>query len=232
MDAHMLMKTGGAENLPVSIKHILGFARMRKYKPRLAVVESLKKCTTLVVVDNKYLKRKIPLTLEPKVTPQQLEEAHKEEIQKKNPPPVIHQPWMTKGMRKPTGFEEYWADTPVTPAEFAKEQDLYHPNISFESRIETAISRFMAKRKFHQRTALIFTKFLKYGGIDCSPKQFSGGLDANDLQEKDAAQIAAMTAIHRVADDIITRGDKWEVDFEGVARGFLYVTHKLRMGNC
>jgi len=31
----------------------------------------------------------------------------------------------SKKKSKGTGFEEYWADAPVTPDEFRKEQDLY-----------------------------------------------------------------------------------------------------------
>lgn len=123
--------------------------------------------------------------------------------------------------KKPTGFEEYWTDAPVTPEVYAVEQDLYDSEISFRSRIETALSRYSRKRKFHQNTALIFNKFMKYGGINSGQKQFNG-LDPKDLEGRDAATIAAITATHAVSDDIVMDDDdKWVVDFEGVAKGFL-----------
>ena len=62
---------------------------------------------------------------------------------------------------------------------------------------------------------------MKYGGIDGGQKQFGGGLDACDLDERNAAEIAAMTATHKVSDDVNKDDDRWEVDFEGVAKGFL-----------
>ncbi|KAL1304252.1 hypothetical protein AAFC00_000668 [Neodothiora populina] len=218
-DAHMLMKTGGLQNLPVSIKHICGFARMRKYKPYRSVVESLKKSTLLDVVENKFLKRKTPLAISPKVAPQTSENNAKNSTQKA----VSHiaqaaqgKPWMTKGMLKPTGFEEYYADPPVTPAVFATERELY------ERRIETAIYRYTSKRKFHQEPAFIFNKFLKYGGIECSPNQFSGGgLGDKELEERNAHDIAAANARHKISEDVTNNEDLWVVDFEGVAKGFL-----------
>lgn len=62
---------------------------------------------------------------------------------------------------------------------------------------------------------------MKYGGVDGGQKQFSGGLDPKDLDERNAAEIAAMTATHKISDDIILDEDKWVVDFEAVAKGFL-----------
>lgn len=104
------MKTGGAQNLPVSVKHICGFARMRKYKPYRSVVESLKKSTFLDVVDDKYLQRKVPLSLTPTVAPQKVEEARKEERKIKKIPvnlPQKLEPWMTKGMVRILAYSTY-----------------------------------------------------------------------------------------------------------------------------
>ena len=72
---------------------------MRKYKPYRSVVESLKKSTMLEVIDNKYIKRRVPLAIEPTVTPEEIKAAMEEEQKKKggNKPPA-DQPWMTKGM--------------------------------------------------------------------------------------------------------------------------------------
>lgn len=86
-------------------------------------------------------------------------------------------------------------------------------------RIETAIQRYRTRRKFHQETAKVFNKFMNYGGIESGPRMF-GGSDNKDLAEHDAAEIAALTAMHFVAEDVFT-SDRWEVDFEGVAKGFL-----------
>ena len=60
---------------------------------------------------------------------------------------------------------------------------------------------------------------MNYGGIESGPKVF-GGSDNKDLAEKDAAEIAALTAIHFVCEDVLS-SDRWEVDFVGVAKGFL-----------
>ncbi|GAB7355094.1 hypothetical protein MBLNU459_g5677t1 [Dothideomycetes sp. NU459] len=219
-DAHLLMKTGGHENLPVTIKHICGFPKMRKYKPYTSVVASLRKSSFLDVVDDKYIKRRVPLSAQVTVTPQKIEKARKEEQLKKAQVPAADKPWMTKGMLKPTGFEEYWTDAPVTPAAFKEEQALYNRDISFETRIETAIQRYKARRKFHQRTQQIFNWFMKFGGIVSGPKQFGGGLSTQDLEDRDASEIAAIKAEHYVLQDVMDK-DEWEVDFEGVAKGFL-----------
>jgi hypothetical protein len=60
---------------------------------------------------------------------------------------------------------------------------------------------------------------MNYGGIESGPKMF-GGSDNQDLAEMDAAQIAALTAQHFVAEDVMY-SNRWEVDFVGVAKGFL-----------
>lgn len=63
---------------------------------------------------------------------------------------------------------------------------------------------------------------MKYGGIDCTQKQFSGGaLSAQELDDLNAAEIAAVYATHRISEDVDLNEEKWEVDFEGVASGFL-----------
>jgi len=62
---------------------------------------------------------------------------------------------------------------------------------------------------------------MKYGGIDGGQKQFTGGLDARDFEERNAAEIAAITSTHKIIDDIILDESKWEVDFEETAKGFL-----------
>lgn len=124
---------------------------------------------------------------------------------------------------KPTGFEEFYAEAPVTPAIYEEERGLYDPDITFFSRIETAIQRYCARRKFHQANAHIFDAYLQFGGIDSGQKQFGGGISKKDLEDKDAAEIAAITARHFVSEDVQNE-DEAEVDFETLAKGFLYVS--------
>lgn len=49
---------------------------------------------------------------------------------------------------------------------------------------------------------------------------FSGGLSAQDLEDKDASEIAAIKAEHYVMLEVLDE-EEWEVDFEGLAKGFL-----------
>lgn len=90
----------------MAIKSICSFPRMRRYKPYTSVVESLKKSTFLEVVDKKYIKRKVALTIDPTVTLQEIEDVKKEKGKKSNKPPA-NQPWMTKGMVSSCELERY-----------------------------------------------------------------------------------------------------------------------------
>ncbi len=64
------------------------------------------------------------------------------------------------------------------------------------------------------------------GGIEASPRAFSGGLDKEMLENSTTEEIRALQAT-----DFILQGNKkyydpsdtenWVVDFEGVAAGFL-----------
>lgn len=68
--------------------------------------------------------------------------------------------------------------------------------------------------------------FVKFGGITTGPKQFTGGLTKEDMEERSALEITRMTATEHVGDDkwdLDGPEAKWKVDFEGVAKGFLYV---------
>lgn len=97
------------------------------------------------------------------------------------------------------------------------------------SRIQTCIQRYRAKRKLDEVRANILTKYLMLGGVDATPsKQFTGGLDKDTLESSTAQEIAAIQAT-----DYIRTGTKnakfydpadpegWVVDFTGVAKGFL-----------
>ncbi|EON61075.1 hypothetical protein W97_00286 [Coniosporium apollinis CBS 100218] len=235
-DGHLLDLCGGSANIPVSIRHISGFKKMRQYKPFTLVVAALKKSAFLDVTEDKKVKRKIPFRgktiLEElsdsdsdyeDVVKTQLKEARAdykvgkaaEALKPKRETNAV----MTKGMLKATGFEEYWTDAPVTPAEFAEEENMYDRDVPFTQRIQIAIQRYKQKRKFHQEYLNAFNSLMKFGGVEAGQKQFTGRMDAEYLEDKDAADIALMLATHFV------NGDKddetmWAVDFTGVVKGY------------
>ncbi|PQE10219.1 Argonaute subunit Arb1 protein [Rutstroemia sp. NJR-2017a WRK4] len=130
----------------------------------------------------------------------------------------------------PTGFEEFYADPPITPEEHVEESDIYSeeaPHIHTTSRrIETCIQRYRARRRLDSVRNNILTKYFSLGGIESGAKAFNGGLDTDTLENSTAAEIAAIQAT-----DFIRTGsskyydpendEHWVVDWEGVAKGFL-----------
>ena len=102
--------------------------------------------------------------------------------------------------------------------------NILHRSRTFSERIETAIQRYKAKRNFDSERKDIFDKYMSFGGIDTGPKMFSGGLDANMLDEHSAQEIKDITATDFVGSDKADIGrdsSTWVVDFEGVIKGFL-----------
>ena len=88
-------------------------------------------------------------------------------------------------------------------------------------RIETAIQRFIAKRRFTSVFKHLFDKYLMHGGIEAGPKMF-GGLDPDALKTKNAAEIAEMAATHYVDSNKVDAIDSIHVvDFEGCLKSFL-----------
>ncbi|KAL2261329.1 hypothetical protein VTK26DRAFT_4377 [Humicola hyalothermophila] len=138
----------------------------------------------------------------------------------------------SKPKKKPTGFEEYFCEGPMTPAEYQEEKTvLYPPHRSFVDRIEECIQRYRARRRLDNRRELMFSKYLMLGGIDATVRQFQGTKNIGDevLAEASKATIREITA-----DDVIQRGgtqdgrfynpnypEHWDVDFTGVVSGFL-----------
>ncbi|PHH63631.1 hypothetical protein CDD81_5612 [Ophiocordyceps australis] len=126
-----------------------------------------------------------------------------------------------------TGFEEYFADPPLTPHEAAEEKEsIYTPTVSFEERIQSCIQRFRARRRLHQSHVIYFNEYLFLGGIDCTNNPFAG-VDPKELKELTPAErrdATATDAVHRSAeaDERFYAGDltHWSVDFTGVAAGF------------
>lgn len=129
-----------------------------------------------------------------------------------------------KKVEKPTGFEPYYADPPITPAEAEEEEDIYGDHNPFAERIQIAMQRYKSKRKFSAQKSDIWTKFIKFGGIETGPRTFTGRLSKEDMEDKTVAEISQLTATDFTREDqyeLETTESKWVVDFEGVAKGFL-----------
>lgn len=72
----------------------------------------------------------------------------------------------------------------------------------------------------HQKTLAIFSKWMILGGIESGPRQFTGGLDPAYLEDHDKEDIAALKSTMFVIPEASDE-EKWEVDFESIARCFL-----------
>ncbi|KAI1267113.1 Argonaute siRNA chaperone complex subunit Arb1-domain-containing protein [Xylariaceae sp. FL1019] len=130
--------------------------------------------------------------------------------------------------QKGTGFEEYYADPPITPQEAEHERsELYHPNKPFSARIIQCIQRFRARRRLDSDRSNLFNKYLFLGGVDTSQRQFGGvAQDKDTLEEADSEMIRTLTAIDSIGGGDLRyypgpESEDWEVDFEAVVKGFL-----------
>ncbi|CAK3876476.1 argonaute-binding 1-like [Lecanosticta acicola] len=220
-DAHLLSKTGNFGDEFVSLNEILGFRKMRRFKPKSRVIAALKESQKLEIYkNNKYIRRKEPLKIPLRVTPKV--DSKREEIKK-----LIEQPWLTKGILKPTGFEATYAEPPLKPEEWEEERLLFNPEEAFAVRIERAIVKYTSRRKFHQDTRLVFSKFLMFGGFAQSNRMFVGGVSKNDLEDmskEEQSDVMAQFSVHdQVWDGLeVEEGDPtWIVDFETLAKAFL-----------
>ncbi|KAL4802332.1 Argonaute complex, subunit Arb1 [Aspergillus unguis] len=125
-------------------------------------------------------------------------------------------PKSKRGKNKPTGFEEYYVDTPITAEEYEFELDLYDTSRPIVHRVEEALLRFNKNRRIEPDRLEVFQKYLKYGGIDVSPKMFAGTED-RDLKNLDNDEILlarGQTAINK-------EYSRLEIDFDAVVKGFL-----------
>ncbi|RDW62902.1 uncharacterized protein DSM5745_10013 [Aspergillus mulundensis] len=119
-------------------------------------------------------------------------------------------PKSKRGKSKPTGFEEYYVDAPMTVEEYETEQSLYNV------RVEDALLRFNKNRRIESDRLDVFYKYLSYGGIDVSPKMFAG-TDDRGLKELDNEQILyarGLTAIDKDRANLT-------IDFNIVVKGYL-----------
>lgn len=85
------------------------------------------------------------------------------------------------------------------------------------------MQRFRARRTFQAKHNDVWTKFVKFGGVETGPKQFSGKLSKEEMEDMTFGDIARHNATEFVGMDKFETGPeaKWEVDFEGVAKAFL-----------
>ncbi|KAI1379503.1 Argonaute siRNA chaperone complex subunit Arb1-domain-containing protein [Hypoxylon crocopeplum] len=127
-----------------------------------------------------------------------------------------------------TGFEEFYADAPVTPTEAMLEQkEVYSSSRGFPDRIEECLQRYRANRRMDSERTMMFNKYLWLGGIDASPRQFTGfANDRDTLAEADAEGVRQMTATDFVGGSGCRfynplEPDDWFVDFEDIVKGFL-----------
>lgn len=92
--------------------------------------------------------------------------------------------------------------------------------------METCIQRYRARRKLDEVRSNILTKYFMLGGVDSTPKAFTGPLDKETVENSTAAEIAAIQASDYLHVDsknakYYDGGDGWVIDFEGVVKGFL-----------
>ncbi|KAG6037760.1 hypothetical protein E4U41_004789 [Claviceps citrina] len=124
-----------------------------------------------------------------------------------------------------TGFEEFFADPPLTPDEAAEERlEIYAP------RIQSCIQRFRSRRRLQGDQPLYFNEYLFLGGVDTTQNSFAG-LDHHDLRDLTPAERRDATATDTVhvgssANEQFYSGDQehWTVDFAAVAAGFFSVS--------
>ncbi|KAK4617957.1 hypothetical protein CLAFUW4_12506 [Fulvia fulva] len=223
-DAHLLSKAGEYGDGWVSLSTIMGFRKMKQYKPAARVKAALSLPNdTFVVWKNKLIRRKQPLqksvVVVPKVNPSLERNAQ-----------MVEKPWMTKAMFKPTGFEKDFVEGPITPADHETERRLFDPEEAFTERIQHAVTRYTSKRKMHQNTAKIFGSFIMFGGFAGGQAMFTGGLSKTDLEDYDKDQIEAMKARYAVSEAVLDGiyedqegGATWVVDFEAVAKSYLSI---------
>ncbi|KAK6531499.1 hypothetical protein TWF281_008301 [Arthrobotrys megalospora] len=142
-----------------------------------------------------------------------------------------------KGKTLPSGFEENFAEAPLTVEEYNKDKELYDTRKTVAERIETAVQKYKAKRKLDPLRHQLLEAYYHLGGIKTGAKMF-GGLDQKFIKENDTEEIARFKATDYVPESMKNVGverveeldDDYEdpeytVDFDYVVRAF--VTHKI-----
>ncbi|KAL2020462.1 hypothetical protein VTK56DRAFT_8428 [Thermocarpiscus australiensis] len=140
----------------------------------------------------------------------------------------------TGAKKRGTGFEEFFCEPPMTPAEHYEEKNIIYPSHRpFVDRIEECIQRFRARRRMDPLRNHVFSSYLALGGVDASARLFqsTGNIGDDILEDATKADVREMTA-----NDVIQRGgdgnrssryynpnypEHWDVSFTGVVSGFL-----------
>ncbi|KAE8149153.1 Argonaute complex, subunit Arb1 [Aspergillus avenaceus] len=125
-------------------------------------------------------------------------------------------PKSKRGKNKPTGFEEYYVDAPMTPDEYAEEKSIYDISRPIAHRIEDALLRYEKNRRLEPERREVFLRYLAYGGVDTGPKMFAG-VDNRELQQMDSEQILVAKGQTSIRDD----HSHLPIDFDAVAKGYL-----------
>ncbi|KAF2723846.1 hypothetical protein K431DRAFT_219097 [Polychaeton citri CBS 116435] len=225
-DEHLLAKTGDNGNGKVSIKHIMGFPKMKAFKGKIKVRNALRGSLLVELVDEQFIRRKHPLTVPLRVKPKL---HHK--VSPYQPPP--DKPWLTKGMMKPTGFEDA-IERPTAPEKQNANDGLYSSDKSFITRIETAITLFCSGRKMHQTVRSLFKKWMVFGGFDVGQRTFVGKIPQHEMEELESDRQAKA---YRLQEHFVTpaveqglsyqggQEPTWYVDFVEAAKAFLSTTY-------
>ncbi|KEF55544.1 uncharacterized protein A1O9_08294 [Exophiala aquamarina CBS 119918] len=130
-------------------------------------------------------------------------------------------PASQRGNDKPTGFEDFFADAPLTPDQHAEERELYDPELHFIDRILTAIGRFERTRKMTPERRDVLFKYLSYGGVECGPNMFQGDQDLAQMDKTTIANILSNASITEEKRNLGTETSTYVVDFLGCMKGFL-----------
>lgn len=96
--------------------------------------------------------------------------------------------------------------------------------------METAIHRYMARRKWTSTKRNYLNKWMRFGGVDIEPKTYTSNVNPEQLEgltnkEKKEAKAPKPYVAGEEFDD--EGNPLWTVDFEAVCKAFLYVTASL-----
>jgi uncharacterized protein YozE (UPF0346 family) len=116
-------------------------------------------------------------------------------------------------------MEQFFAESPLTPAMHEEENGLYGIDIPLAERLEIAMQRFFARRKLDYETARLLDRFLTFGGVVTGPRQFAS-TDYAALKEMDPSEKALALATHHISWEK-NDPEQWAVDFHGIAEAYL-----------
>ncbi|KAK6384960.1 hypothetical protein LTS17_002523 [Exophiala oligosperma] len=130
-------------------------------------------------------------------------------------------PASQRGADKPTGFEDFFADSPMTPDQYAQNKELYNPSIPFVDRIITAVGRFERTRKLTSERRDVLFKWLVFGGVEIGPRAYQGAPDTESLDNAETAAVLSQASANKDKYDLSSPMSLYDVDFQGVMHSFL-----------